>query len=216
MQIETGFIIESDESQSLKQKSYVYNTTLLRYGLLERMELRLGLAYLSEEIKVKDTDTVNTITGLGPLYAGFKIYVIEEAGWIPEIAFLGGLLLPVTAQEEFKTSYSAPVMRFAFSHTLSERFSLGYNLGAEWYGETAVPNYFYSIALGIAMTDKTGAFIESFGFIPEEGRENYLLDGGFTFLVLHNLQLDMSGGLGINDESIDNFLSLGLSCRLPR
>jgi hypothetical protein len=207
--------MESDESPSVEQKSYVYNTTLLRYGLLERMELRLGLAYLSEELKVKNTDTANTNTGFSPLYTGFKIYVIEEAGWLPEIAFLGGLVLPFTAQEEFKAPYSAPVMRFAFSHTLSERFSLGYNLGAEWYGETAVPDYFYSIVLGIALTDKTGTFIESFGLIPEEGRENYLLDGGFTFLVLPNFQLDVSGGVGINDESIDNFLSLGFSYRLP-
>jgi hypothetical protein len=216
LQIETGFIWENDESDLYKQKTFVYNSTLLRYGLLERMELRLGLAYLSEEIKIKDTDTVNTISGFSPMYAGFKIYILEENGWIPEIAFLGGLVIPVTAHKDFKAPYSAPTMRFAFSHTLSDRFSLGYNLGAEWYGETAIPEYFYSLALGIAITDKFGTYLEVFGFLPEEGKASHLLDGGFTYLVLPNLQLDISGGLGLNEEAIDNYWSLGLSYRLPK
>ena len=216
LQIETGFIWENDENDSYKQQTFVYNTTLLRYGLFERMELRLGLAYLSEEVKIKHTDTTNTNTGFSPLYAGFKIAVVEENGWIPEIAFLGGLVIPFTAHEEFKAPYSAPSMRFAFTHTLSDRVSLGYNLGAEWYGETAIPDYFYSIALGVGITDKIGAYIEAFGFIPEEGRANHLVDGGFTWLVLPNLQLDLSGGFGLTEESIDNYLSFGLSYRIPK
>ena len=216
LQIETGFILENDENDSYKQQTFVYNSTLLRYGLLERMELRLGLAYLSEEVKIKNTDTTNTSTGLSPLYAGFKIAIVEESGWIPEIAFLGGLVMPFTAHDDFKAAYSAPAGRFAFTHTLSERFSLGYNLGAEWYGETAVPDYFYSIALGIGITDKIGAYIEAFGFLREEGRDNHLIDGGFTWLVLPNLQLDLSGGLGLTEESIDNYLSFGLSYRIPK
>jgi hypothetical protein len=216
LQIETGFVWESDESDNFKQNTFVYNTTLLRYGLLERMELRLGLAYLSEEIKIKNTDTTNTVSGFSPLYAGFKVYITDENGWIPEIAFLGGLVIPVIAHQDFKAPYSAPTMRFAFSHTLSERFSLGYNLGAEWYGETAVPDYYYSIALGIAITDHIGTYVEGFGFIPEEGRATHLIDAGFTFLVLPNLQLDISGGLGLTEESIDNYLSFGLSYRLPK
>ncbi len=216
LQIETGFILENDENDSYKQRTFIYNTTLLRYGLLARMELRLGLAYISQEMKFKNSDSLNLITGFSPLYAGFKISIVEEKGWIPEIAFLGGLLIPVTAHEDFKAPYSAPAMRFAFSHTLSERVSLGYNLGAEWYGETAVPDYFYSIALGVGIIDKIGAFVEAFGFVPEEGRANHLVDGGFTWLVLPNLQFDISGGLGLTKESIDNYLSFGLSYRLPR
>ena len=135
LQIETGCLLEGDESSSNKQKSFVYNTTLLRYGLFDRLELRIGLSYLSEETQIKNTDTINTITGFSPLYTGFKIYIIEGNGWLPEIAFLGGLVLPLTAQEEFKTPYPSPVMRFAFSHQLNKRFSLGYNLGAEWSGD---------------------------------------------------------------------------------
>jgi len=106
-------------------------------------------------------------------------------------------------------------MRLAFAHTLSERFSLGYNLGAEWSGNTAVPEYFYSLALGIGLADALGMFVESYGTVPEKGADAHLLDAGFTYLVLPNFQLDISGGLGLNDAALDNFISFGLTYRLP-
>lgn len=49
LQIETGFVMEKDETDLIKQKSFAYNTTLLRFGLLENLELRLGLEYLGEK-----------------------------------------------------------------------------------------------------------------------------------------------------------------------
>jgi hypothetical protein len=107
-------------------------------------------------------------------------------------------------------------MRFAFSNTLSDNLSLGYSLGAEWYGENAIPDYYYSITLGITATKRIGTFIESFGFIPEEGKPSHLVDTGITFLVLPNLQFDISGGIGLNKNATDAFFGIGLSYRIPR
>ena len=215
LQIETGFMMENDKDEMIKQKSFVYNTTLLRYGLLENFEIRLGLEYLGEKVDIKNTDTTSTFTGLSPVYTGFKVKITDEEGCRPEIAFLGGLVLPFTANDDFKPEYSAANVRFAFSHTLSEHFSLGYNLGAEWDGETAIPGYFYSVAIGIDFTDKLKMFVESFGLIPEEGHTEHLFDSGLTYLLLPNFQLDISVGIGLNNNSTDNFLSLGITYRLP-
>lgn len=215
LQIETGFVMENSETSFIDQVSFAYNTTLLRYGLLENFELRLGLEYLGEKTEIKNTGTTSTLSGLSPIYAGFKVKIADEDGCKPEVAFLGGLFLPFTANKDFKPEYSAANIRFAFSHTLSDRFSLGYNLGAEWDGDTAVPGYFYSIALGIGLSDKVGMFVEGFGILPEEGDSEHLIDAGFTFLVLPNFQLDISCGIGLNDNAIDNFLSFGLTYRLP-
>ena len=215
LQIETGFILENDKTGFHEQKSFAYNTTLLRYGLLENFELRLGLEYLGEEIEEEGTSSSFTSSGLSPLYAGFKVSVAAEDGCWPEVAFLGGLVIPFTASDYFKPSYAAANVRFAFSHTLSERFSLGYNLGAEWDGESAEPGYFYSVALGIGLTDKLGMFVESYGLLAEESESEHLLDAGFTYLIQPNFQFDLSGGLGLNDNAADNFVSLGLTYRLP-
>ena len=54
------------------------------------MELRLGLAYLSEEVKIKDTDTVNSIVGFSPLYAGIKYILLKRRAGYPKLRFSEG------------------------------------------------------------------------------------------------------------------------------
>ena len=215
LQIESGFLLENKNGDAFDEKNLAYNSTLLRYGLLENFELRLGMEYLGYKQIFPDTDEENTALGLSPLYAGFKVAITEEKGWIPEIAFLGGMVLPFTADDNFKPKHAAANMRFSVAHTLSDRFSLGYNLGVEWDGESAEPGYFYSLALGIGLLDKLGMYVESFGLISENGAE-HLVDGGFTYLLFPNFQLDISGGLGLNDEAIDNYVSIGFSYRIPK
>lgn len=216
LQIETGFILENDENEISRNKSFAYSTTLLRYGLWDNFELRLGAAYLGDNVTKKNSDFSQNIDGFSPLHAGFKVKVVEEKGLRPDIAFLGGLELPFTAGSDYKPSYTAATMRFAFSHTLTDRFSLGYNLGAEWDGETAVPGYFYSVALGIGLIENLGMFVESFGTIQEAGTAQHQIDAGFTYLLTPNFQVDISGGIGLNDAAPDNFISFGLSYRIPR
>lgn len=214
LQIESGFVMENSNTQWSKHKAFAYNSTLLRYGLLSNFELRLGLEYLGENETIKNSNTSNKISGLSPLYTGFKVKITEEKEWKPKFAFLGGLILPFTAGDDFKPEYPAADIRFAFSHTLSDRFSLGYNLGAEWSGETAVPSYFYSVSLGAVLTDNLGMFVESYGHLQESVKAEHLLDAGLTYLLLPNFQLDISGGIGIQN-SIDNFISMGFTYRIP-
>jgi hypothetical protein len=216
LQIETGFVLENNSADDFQYKGYAYNATLLRYGLLENLELRLGLAYMGEEWKFNTPDSLSTIKGLSPLLSGFKIQICREKGLIPEIAFIGGLSLPFVAGEDLRSDYTAGIMRLSVSHSLSDVFSFGYNLGVEWDGESAAPAFFYTVVMGIGITNKLGAFVEGFGSLPEKSPASHLLHAGLTFLLLQNLQLDLSGGLGLNEKAMDNFLSCGLSWRLPR
>jgi len=45
-------------------------------------------------------------------------------------------------------------MILAFSNSLSDQFSLGYNPGSEWNGETRGPSYTYSVSPGISLAMK--------------------------------------------------------------
>lgn len=214
LQIETGFLMSGDRTGQIETRSLAYNSTLLRYGLLENFELRAGLEYRSEKERVLDGDELSTLSGFSPLYLGFKTRITEEKGWIPEIAFLGGISFSFTARKEFRALHPSAIMRFAFSHTLSDRFSLGYNLGAEWEVESG-PGYFYTAVLGIGLTGKVGMFVEGFGLFATEAENEHLADAGFTWLVLPNLQIDLSGGVGLNEAAGDFFISTGLSYRIP-
>ncbi len=206
LQIETGFVFEKDNSFGNDYYSYSYPTTLFRYGIFKNTEIRLGFDIMGQKVNNEELTL-----GIGPLYIGNKTKIVEEENCRPEIAILGGLILPFTAKEEFKTRYTAADFRLAFSHTLNEMFSVGYNFGIQWDGENPAPGYFYSGSLAIGLTNELGMFAEYYGVLPEAGDKEHLLDTGITYLVKPNLQLDFSFGIGVNEEATDHFIGFGLS-----
>ena len=214
-QVESGFVYERDYNTLIESDGYHYATTLLRYGLHKNLELRFGMAYQEIRSRTLATDELESLTGLSPVNLGVKISVMKEKGWRPEMAFLTGITLPGTGLGAYSVSSFAPSLRFAFSHTLTDRFSLGYNLGAEWDGENPDALGIYTLVLGIGATERLGLFIEVYGAFPENGPADHRFDTGLTFLVADNFQLDMSGGLGLNKEAPDGFFNFGFSWRIP-
>lgn len=215
LQIETGFVRENDATNLIESANFAYTTSLLRYGLFETTEVRVGFEYLGKKSEFLQNDSISEISGFSPLYLGFKTKITDEKGFLPEIAFIGGLNLPATAGEKFRPSFTSATMRFSFAHTLCPILSLGYNLGAEWDGEFANTLFLYTLSIGAEITGKLGAFIETFGTWPEEGTSSYQADAGVTYLVLPNFQLDISAGVALNNMAPDNFISFGLSWRIP-
>ena len=110
--------------------------------------------------------------------------------------------------------YTAADFRFTFAHTLSEQFSLSYNLGAEWNGETPEAAFLYTLSLGYSITDRLGAYIESYSFFPEDTKADHRMDAGLTFKITPVVQWDISAGLALNDIAPDSFIGTGISFRL--
>jgi hypothetical protein len=137
VQVETGALAEFDKTTFTESRDITFNTTLVRYGLAKNFELRPGIDFLEYRSGVIDSPLNVTLSGTGPLYSGFKVQIAEEQGILPEVALLGGVELSFLASDPFSTSNPAGSIRFAFSHTLTDRFSLGYNLGGGWDGESS-------------------------------------------------------------------------------
>lgn len=214
LQIETGYVFQSDEIVNGSLHSTAYNTTLLRFGLLENTEIRLGFEYLGEKFIPDQGDQITQV-GFSPLYAGFKIRFAEEQGWLPEMAFLPSISMPFTADEYYRIDYVSPSMRLAFSHTLSSNSGIGYNLAIEWDGKQLEPVYKYTVAYGFGLTPALGMFIEAYGGWGENYPFDLRADTGFTLLLMSNLQFDLAGGVGITDSSPDYFVGFGFSFRIP-
>ena len=137
----------------------------------------------------------------------------EEKGVIPTVSFIGHLSIPTAATNNFKASYFAPSFRFTMQHTISNKFTLGYNLGAEWDGETPEPTFIYTLTSGMSITEKLGAYIELYGFAPQNQSADHRADCGFTYLITKDVMVDISGGFGITKKSPDNYFALGFSYR---
>jgi hypothetical protein len=180
---------------------------LIRYGVFDGFELRLGTAYGSY------ADTSGNVNGLNPVEIGFKSYITEERGCLPEISLIGAIVIPGLASSSLDIKYPAPVMKIAASHTLSQVFSLGYNLGAIWDGESPVPIWSYTLALGVSIAEKAGFFIEPYAYFQNGAEPQHLLNGGFTYKLKPLVQLDISGGAGLSAAAPDAFISAGVSFR---
>jgi hypothetical protein len=190
-------------------------TTLLRYGVWDNFELRLGSFYQQTKVKSDDFNIDSTQSGMGPILAGFKVYVVEEKGIRPEISILADLTLNKVGKLDYRPTYTYSTIKISASHTLSEFFSLGYNLGFASNGENANGLFVYSLVLGMSITDKFGGFAEIYGTSAEGDSPHTRADAGFTYLLRPNLQWDVSAGTGLDDSVDMYFISTGLTWRIP-
>jgi len=216
LQIEMGFSLEGDKTLQSNTLNYSLFNTLLRYGLFDNFEIRLGGAYINKDISYKQLETDSLFKGMTPLVAGTKIYIIEQNGAIPEMAFLAMFTIPGTGSESFQQINLASDMRLAFGWVISERLSTGVNFGIYWDGLNPAGAGFYSAVLGIGIISWMNAFIEIYGYLPKGLTPDHRIDGGLTFPVRKNLQFDISAGLGLSERSPDYFVGTGFSWRIPR
>jgi hypothetical protein len=203
-QFENGF---SFEQNNKNLKAFAAPTVLTRYGINNYFELRL----ITEYSIIKENS--KTLSGINPILIGFKIKLLEEKGLIPTTSLIAHIGFPKVASPEYIASYYYPEFRFTIQHTISEKQSLSYNLGAEWDGDNPKPTFIYTLTTGYTLTEKIGAYLEFYGFVSQIGNADHRFDLGFTFLSNPNHQLDFSGGFGLSKTSPDYFLSLGYSFR---
>ena len=205
-QMEAGF---SSQKESEDVNSYLYPSTLIRYGVNANFELRLITEYA--QLNIDD----ETYSGITPVTLGMKVKLAEEKGIIPTTSFIGHISLPKVASGDFKLDYYSPLFRITMQNTLTDKLSLSYNVGARWTGFSAEPIFLYTLSLGYSITDKIGCYLEIFGFAPQKSKSNHMIDAGFTYLVKNNFQLDISGGYQLTENSPDYYYAAGFSFRLP-
>ena len=204
-QLETGLMrIHINSTNQLN----VHPTFLFKYGLSDNFELRLITDLVTNQSNgVRKTQFLPTAVGV-------KIGISEEKGFIPKTAFIGHLKIPTGGEGELASTYFAPSFRFTMQHTLSDKISLGYNLGTEWSGITAEPIFIYTLTSAISLTKALGAYVEFYGYAPQFNRAEHSVDGGFTYLIRNDYLFDISFGAGLTDNAPDYFISVGFSFRV--
>lgn len=213
LQIETGSFYEEFKYGNVKEKAFTYNTSLIRYGLLDNLELRLGWDFQEITNEIDGAELPDIQSGFTPLLIGAKVGIAEENGILPQIGLLGHLYLPLSAGQDYRPETTGVDFRFAFDHSLNDRSGIAYNLGAQWGDDSPEAAYVYTVVYGISLTNKLGAYAELYGDFPEDSIANHYWDAGFTYLVNKDFQLDATIGSGI-DNAQRILLSAGFSYRI--
>ena len=218
VQIETGGYYTRFEENDITSETLGYNTTLARIGLLENLELRLGVNYEQNQLtsKMGASEVSSDFKSLTPMLAGIKINLFEGRSGT-DFGFLGHLYLPFTTSTPEALEGTTPEpkttgadFRFSVGHELSDRAGIAYNLGGLWSGDNTGVAFVYTVAYGYALSDKIGAYVEFYGDAPELSSAHHYWDAGFTYLAGWNLQYDLTFGRSIT-EGQDLLLSAGLS-----
>jgi len=215
LQIESGFVFGGDKQDGVSVTDIGYLSNLFRYGLNRRFEVRLVIAFAGYKEESDLSEKTIDKSGMIPLIIGFKWNFVYGNGPIPTLAILSHVNIPKAASKDYNDGNVLHNFLLAGSWDLSKVFSFGFNIGSriDWkeYNFTTV----YTTSLGISITEWMGAFVELYGFLPAGEYADHRFDMGFTFPVRHNLQFDISGGIGISQNSPDGFGSLGFAWRIP-
>ena len=215
-QIETGIMyVERDDQQQHLERIRL-GTTNLRYGVFSNFEVRLSDSYEWVHVQEKEDLNDSTESGMGPLTAGFKVFVARERKWWPQMAIIGTITFRHVGDEAFSPTFSYPTGKLLCSHAVTKSLKLGYNIGFAYSGETADGFFLYSIFPTYNITPKLIAFAEVYGNFDHGDAPNNRGDAGFSYLIRKNLQVDISAGMAF-DKDIDRFFaSTGISWRIPR
>lgn len=204
LQFENGFPFEITNSSATKN---FLPTVLARYGINDHFEIRFIAEYTFENSEK------GTYSDLNPFLIGFKTQLLKEKGVVPTTSFIGHLAIPKSNSQNTNARFQAPEFRFTMQHTISNKQTLSYNIGAEWNGETAEPTYIYTLTSGYSFTEKLSSYIEWYGFVPQIEKPDHRFDFGLVYLLTPNHQFDISSGIGLSAISPSCFVALGYSFR---
>jgi hypothetical protein len=210
-QLEAGYTLTHGGGDTL----HTLGEFLLRIGLSKKTELRVGLNSYGIQEGVSGTGN-----GFQDLNLGFK-WVLREAKEgkglrNPQIALIGGLSFP-TGGAPFRAQHIQPQFKLCLGWELTDRLALASNINSTVVSEggSQFHQFSGSVSFGYTLTDKVASYFEWFAFLPGAfgaGNSNFL-NGGFTYLVNNDLQLDLRVGVGLNGVREDYFVGFGVSKR---
>ena len=208
IQLEQGVQYDGDGGGG----TFTFSNTLLRYGLFDAMELRLGGdGFLYQED--------GTAQGFKPAFSGLnvgtKIKCFEGQGAVPAVSVLADFAVPYTASNGFNVDHLAPSLYLLCENPVNDWLSVGYNLGAEWDGTLPNATTFAAVCLGFTATESLGCFIESYNYFGTLGNL-YAMDFGLNWMVGRKVQLDLAANMDLRNPSRCWSVSCGVTWQINK
>jgi hypothetical protein len=216
-QLEMGYTFARDSQAGATTNFHSFPETLFRWGVFaEWFELRAAWNYA---VETSNAPGVADLSGAEDLYLGVKLGLTPQEGWLPEMALVPQMTVP-TGGSNFNAGEALPGVNWLYAWDINEFLSTG---GSSQFNRTlddvtgeAYLEFAQSWTIGYGLSERLSAYTEWFAFVPmsaETVRPEHYFDGGFTYLVSNNIQLDVRAGVGLNEAAADFFAGPGLSVR---
>ncbi len=214
LQLETGYTYTYDKDTADRTIGHSYPETLLRYGILANwLELRLAWNYGDENVSGVST------SGADDLYLGFKIGLTPQDGLLPEMAIIPQMTVPTGSSDRTESEVLAG-LNWLYGWDINDCLATGgstqFNRALDEATDDGYTQWAQSWTIAYSLADRLGAYTEYYGFYPNDAdtasTEHYF-NGGLTYLLSDDVQWDIRGGVGLNDEADDYFVGTGLAIR---
>lgn len=207
VQVEAGMTLE----RSGRERAITIGETLIRVAAGDKVEVRIGIpSYL------RVSDGFSRESGLNDAFLGAK-FVLSEREKFP-LALLVGTTLPTGSHRVAARKFS-PEAVLATEIGLSKKTGLAFNTGVARPDDGAgrYNQFFGSVSLGVDVSEKIGAYLEAYAFnrTERDGQSQKFINGGFTYLMNPNLQLDarIGKGMGNDNDGSEYFYGFGVTKR---
>jgi len=218
IQVEAGYTYVYDSESGTSTRLQSWGEPLFRIGLHEDW-LEFRLAVLPLEERVTSPGTSNTTNGVEDIFVGFKIGLTPQAGLLPEMAIIPRILVP-SGSSSFGRDGVRPGLNWIYGWEINDWLSTAgstqFNRAID--GGTNEPYLFVaqSWTVAIALTEAWGIYAEWFALGrsgADTAQVQQFVNGGFTYLVNDDVQLDIRAGRGLNSAADDFFVGTGISMR---
>ncbi len=225
VQLEAGYTFTFDREGADRTRDHAAPELLLRIGLVENLELRIGwegYSWTESQFEVETrpgrrATREEWTQGAHDLSLGFKHKLIEQEGWIPHFGILGAITVP-SGSSGFSSGDVDPELVLLWAYDVTDSLAIAGNVGLAVPTENG-SRFFQtsaSLSIAISVTERLGAYAEYFGFYPntESTDAAHSINGGLTYLLSNDFQIDVRLGAGVNEEADDFFTGVGFAWRL--
>lgn len=216
VQVETGLVDWThDQSSGITTDSTVIGSTLIKYGLSDRMDVELGVTPLM----TMHSTGGGTDAGFGDMLLRVK-YALTKDGSPVSVTLDPFIKIP-TANHLFGNGKVEGGLTVPMSAPLGKSpFTLNLTPEVDWVANASGSGYHAAmiqvLGLGVAATKRLGFGAELWGqwdYDPSGTGKQASADGSVTYLINNDVQWDAGANFGLNDQTPDVEVYTGLSVR---
>lgn len=202
-QVEAGYQYSKDGSIDVHNLPQL----LVRRGLADNLELQLAWSgYAQVDFPGGSVD------GLSDLTLGVKTQLQENNDAL-DVGLYGALSLPI-GDREFSSDAFDPTVGVFWTYARPNQPTIFGTVIASsaTIADDRELTGGVSLGMGFAIDTQWGAYAELFSLLGA-GSPAHNVNGGFTYLVNDDLQLDIEAGLGLSANAGDYFFGFGVARR---
>ncbi len=207
-----------DDRPGSREDSIVFGDTLVRVGVSDTIEARIGWTSFGHD-RMRDSTGVDTVNGVGDVSLGMKANLHDPDGSGFSIAVLPYVTLPVGRSSigagDWGAGFLVPVT-YEISDTVSLDFSPEIDAAVDQDGSDR--HLAYSTAAGLSVKlDKNFTLAGEMQALRDDDPEDHATQAvaalSLAWSASDDLQFDVLGAAGLNSHTPDARLYAGISRR---